>query len=151
MCCPQVALQTPRNITACLPLPSRVNFPPAEVLRKRLLPAHFQDNGHAQTSQYTEQPASSFDARQLTRVIGSRHPGLPAAQNGSSDTAIQSPGEKGSSEVLTPIPVSSSSRTVMITRAKDACQVVGDKSGGRGAPVGTCHAMCFALPRVAQL
>ena len=35
----QVALQTPRNIAACLPLSSRVNFPPAEVLRKRLLPA----------------------------------------------------------------------------------------------------------------
>lgn len=70
------------------------------------MPAHFQDNGHAQTMQHTEQLAASFDARQLTRVIGSRHPGLPAAHNGSSDTAHQSPGEKGSRQGLAPTPAS---------------------------------------------
>ena len=49
---------------------------PAELL----VPCRFQEDGHAGAAQDAEQPAASFDALQLTRVIGSRHPGLPIAQ-----------------------------------------------------------------------
>ena len=45
----------------------------------------FQENGHEKTAQSAEQPAASFNALQLTRVIGSRHSGQPVAQNGRAD------------------------------------------------------------------
>ncbi|CAL5228136.1 g11215 [Coccomyxa viridis] len=102
---PQIALQTPRNVAACLPLSSRVNFPPADVLKKRLLPARFQEDGHAKQVQDAEQPAANFDALQLTRVIGSRHLGLPAAQPATPQDAAAA--AKGPGHVLWCLPLPS--------------------------------------------
>ncbi len=62
-----------------------------------------QENGHASTAQLAEQPAASFNALQLNRVIGSRRPGQPIAQNGRAETPKAcGPGEALSDNMLTP-------------------------------------------------